>query len=104
VDLITFLSNSGVRDVGAVAILTGFVVLVFTGGVIPARTHRRELAREVARADEWKAAHEVSEKARAKAMEQNSTLLASVRIADQFYRDFVPAAEHSTPGGHDVAV
>lgn len=103
-DLLTLLGNSGFRDIGAVAILAGLVVVFFRGGVIPGPTHKRELAREIARADEWKAAHQVSEQARAKAMEQNSTLLASVRIADQFYRDFVPAAEHSTPGGHDVAV
>jgi hypothetical protein len=104
VDLITVLSNSGVRDVSAIALLTGVVVLILTGGLVPGRTHKRELLREVQRADEWKAAHGVSEQARSKAMDQNSTLLASVRIADQFYRDFVPPVEHSTPGGHDVAV
>jgi hypothetical protein len=92
-DLIAFLSNTGVRDVGAIAILTGVVVMIFTGTLVPGRTHKRELAAANKATDEWKEAHRLSEEARAVALDQNSKLLAGVRIADKFYRDFLPAAD-----------
>jgi len=106
-DPLAFISSYS--DVGAGAILVGVVVLILTGKLVPITTHRRELDRERARGDEWKEAHGTSELGRKAALEQNGALLAGVRIADKFYRDFLPPVpdSHTIPhmsGGSDVAV
>jgi hypothetical protein len=106
-DLLAFISSYS--DVGAGAILVGVVVLILTGRLIPISTHRREVDREKNRGDEWKSAHAESEIGRAKALEQNGALLAGVRIADKFYKDFLPPVpdDRTIPtmsGGADVAV
>jgi hypothetical protein len=106
-DLLTFLSTYS--DVGFGSIVVAVVVLIITGRLVPITTHRRELDRERSRGDEWKDAHSLSEQGRKSALEQNGALLAGVRIADKFYRDFLPPVpdEHTIPhmtGGSDVAV
>ena len=103
-ELFTFLSNYS--DIGAGAIVVGVVVLIITGRLVPLGTHKRELGQATTAKDEWREAHRVSEIARAKALEQNGALLAGVRIADKFYKDFLPPApdEHTIPrmGAADV--
>jgi hypothetical protein len=92
-DLITFFANSTIRDIGAIGILVIVVLMILLGRLVPIGTHRRELAAANKATDEWREAHRLSEEARAIAQAQNSTLLAGVRIADKFYRDFLPAAD-----------
>ena len=87
-DFLTFVNTYG--EIGAGAIVVGVVLAVIGGVLIPARTHTRELAAANKGADEWREAHRVSEIARQRLLDQNSALLAGVRIADRFYRDLIP--------------
>ena len=101
-DALTFFANPVVRDIGATGIVAAVVLLIISGRLIPAWTHKRELAAANARADEWKEAHRTSEQARLAAQEQNSTLLAGVRIADKFYGDFLIHPDETTIPGRGV--
>lgn len=106
-DPLAFISSYS--DVGAGAILVGVVILILTGKLVPIAAHRRELERERLRGDEWREAHGTSEQGRRAALEQNGALLAGVRIADKFYRDFLlPVPDDSTiphmSRGSDVAL
>lgn len=101
----------GLWSLSPLAGMIGMLVLLFlglsTGRLITKSSHERELALANKRADEWRAAHARSEDARAVALEQNSALLAGVRIADKFYKDFLPPQpdERTIPkitGGHDA--
>lgn len=94
-------------EVGFGGIVVVVIVLIITGRLVPLPTHKRELARETERGNEWKAAHELSEQGRRAALEQNGALLAGVRIADHFYKDFLPPLPDETtqppiPGGQNV--
>jgi|GEM_PF-3180326 len=103
----------GLWSLTPIGALIGAIVLLYwmlaTGRLVTKSSHERELALATTRADEWKAAHGRSEDARAVALEQNSALLAGVRIADKFYKDFLPPQpdERTIPritGGHDAVV
>jgi hypothetical protein len=87
-ELLGFISNYS--DVGAGAILVGVVLLILTGRLIPIGTHKQLLQQANDSKDEWKEAHRVSEVARGRGEEQRSALIAGVRIADKFYKDFLP--------------
>ena len=89
-DFLTFVTTYG--EIGAGAIVVGVVLAVFSGVLVPARTHTRELNAANKGADEWREAHRVSEIAHQRLLDQNSSLLAGVRIADRFYRDLIPEA------------
>lgn len=93
--------------------MIGMLVLLFiwlnSGRLITRASHERELGLANKRADEWRAAYDRSEAARAVAMDQNSALLAGVRIADKFYKDFLPPQPDERtipriPGGTDAVV
>ena len=93
--------------------MIGMLVILFwmlaTGRLITKSSHERELGLANTRANEWKDAHARSEDARAVALDQNSALLAGVRIADKFYKDFLPPQPDERtipkiPGGHDAPV
>ena len=87
-DFLTAVSTYG--EIGAGAIVVGVVVAIISGVLVPSRTHTRELRAANKGADEWREAHRVSEIARQRLLDQNSSLLAGVRIADRFYRDLNP--------------
>lgn len=103
----------GLWSLTPIGALVGAIVLLYwmlaTGRLITRSSHERELGQATSRGDEWKAAHTVSETARATLQAQNSALLAGVRIADKFYKDFLPAAPDERtiphiPGGTDAVV
>jgi hypothetical protein len=85
-----FLTNPNVKEISATAILVFVVIAILRGWLIPGRTHTRELEAEKTNTADWKEAHRRSEEAREALQGQNSTLLAGVRIADHFYKDFLP--------------
>lgn len=91
--LFTFLSNPAIGDIGTGAIVTGVIVLIITGQLIPGRTHKREIAEIQTSRDAWKSAHTRSEDARQALAQQNFQLLETARIASKFYADFLPSAE-----------
>lgn len=95
-DLWTFIFSPEVKEFSSTAILVGVVVSIFTGLLIPGRTHKRELAAAYRVADEHRTASEKKDLAIAALLNQNSALLAGVRIADKFYADFVPSVEEHT--------
>lgn len=78
------------------ALVAGIIILIITGRLIPWWTHKRELAAANKRGDDWEAAFTRSEEARSVLQQQNSSLLAGVRIADAFYGDFIPAINENT--------
>ena len=103
----------GLWSLSPIAGMIGMLVLLFvwlnSGRLITKSSHERELKREIARGDEWKEAHTASEAARATLQAQNSALLAGVRIADKFYKDFLPPQPDERtipriPGGTDAVV
>jgi hypothetical protein len=91
--LFTFLSNPSVSDLGTGAIVTGVIVLIITGQLIPGRTHKREISEIQTSRDAWKTAHTRSEDARQALAQQNFQLLETARISAKFYADFLPPAE-----------
>lgn len=93
-DILSFFDSP--KDAGAAAILLVVIVLILTGRLIPWWQAKRELAAARREAEDWKLAHTKSEDARSILMQQNSHLLAGVRIADKFYRDFIPAIDEDT--------
>jgi hypothetical protein len=102
----------GLWSLTPIGALIGVIVLLYwllsTGRLVTKSSHERELNREIARGDEWKEAHRVSEVGRANLQAQNSALMAGVRIADKFYKDFLPGVDEDTipkiTGGSDVAL
>lgn len=101
-DWLTFLLSPVVREVGVGAILLFLVVAMFRGWIVPGPTHKRELAREQRIGDEHAAASAKKDSAIAALLQQNSNLLAGVRIADKFYRDFLPAVDEHTVNRSEV--
>lgn len=86
-DFLSFLTSLPFREVSSTVILVGVVALILTGRLVT----RRQLTDAYAERDAWKAAHGVSEEARARLNTENFKLLETSRISDQFYRDFLPA-------------
>ncbi len=104
-DIVSFFANPGVRDIGAVAILTGVVIMVFTGRLVPISTHRRELAAAdkrtedaIRRGNEWKQAAEETTKVNAVIREQNSDLIEANKIVGQLIRAAGPSLGDTQPG------
>ena len=96
----SYLLSADAREISATVILVGVVVSIFTGLLVPGRTHKRELAREREVSEQHRIASEKKDAALARLLDQNSALLAGVRIADKFYADFVPSVEeHTLPRG-----
>lgn len=86
-DALSFWANPILRDIGAVAILTGVVIMILTGRLVPLSTHRREIdAAEkrttdaVTRGNEWKAAAEDTTKVNAVIRQQNSDLIEANKV------------------------
>jgi len=101
-DLLTFIGDYS--ELGAGAILTFVVLAIFTDRLIPYRAHKREVDAAKASATEWKSSAERKDDAIQRLLDQNSALLAGVRIADKFYKDFLPPMpdEPRMRGGGDV--
>lgn len=100
-DFLTFITSLPVREVSSTIILVGVVVLILTGRLVP----RRNLDDALKERDAWHDAHTRSEDTRALLNQENFKLLESARIADQFYRDFLPASpKNKDKDGDDVAV
>lgn len=95
-DFFSFFTDPNVKEVTATVILVGVVVFIITGRLIPIGTHKRELAAEHERGEQHRSASEKKDIAIQKLLEQNSALLAGVRIADKFYRDFLPPVDENT--------
>jgi hypothetical protein len=101
VDLLTFLGQYS--DITAGAIVVFVVLAIFTDRLIPYRAHKREVDAAKASAIEWKSSAERKDDAIQRLLDQNSALLAGVRIADKFYKDFLPPVpEERMRGGGDV--
>ena len=87
-----------------VTILLGVVVSIFSGVLVPGRTHKRELDAAYKLAEEHRLASEKKDVVIEKALAQNSILLAGVRIADKYYADFLPSVEEFTQPGRGADV
>lgn len=107
-DVLSLFANPVIRDIGAVAILTGAVVMILTGRLVPIGTHRRELeAAEkrvtdaVARGNEWKATAEETSKVNATIRQQNTELIEANRIVKALLQASGPslADTHQPDGG-----
>jgi hypothetical protein len=95
-DFWSFILSTGAKEVSATIILVGVVVSIFTGLLVPGRTAKRELTREREVSESHRLASEKKDLAIAALLDQNSRLLAGVRIADKFYADFVPSVDEFT--------
>jgi hypothetical protein len=102
VDLFTFILSAQVREVSATVLLVGVVTLILTGQLVPGRTHKRELEAAVEVGEQHRLASEKKDTAITALLLQNSNLLAGVRIADKFYRDFIPAPDERTTPRSEV--
>jgi len=80
-DVLTFLANSTVVDMGSKALVALFVVMLFTDRIIPRRTHLRETTELTASRDAWKAAYIKSEKARQELGNQLNKFLETARTS-----------------------
>jgi hypothetical protein len=101
-DLLTFIGDYS--ELGAGAILVFVILAIFTDRLIPGRAHRREVDAANRNTADWKATAERKDDAINRLLDQNSALLAGVRIADKFYKDFLPPMpdEPRIRGGGDV--
>lgn len=95
-DFLTFILSAQAREVTATALMVGVVALLLTGRLVPLSTHKRELAQANHVAEQHEAASTRKDVAIGKLLDQNSNLLAGVRIADKFYGDFVRPLEERT--------
>lgn len=93
-NLLAFLSNPQVKDVSFAAFTIFILVSVFTGLLIPYRTHKREIADLKAWGEAWHQAHTVSEKARSEQAIENFRLSETIRLAG-----IKPIAEIAPSGG-----
>lgn len=84
------------KEVSSTAILVGVVISIFTGLLVPGRTHKRELATAARTAEEHRLASEKKDIAIGKLLDQNAAMLAGIRIADKYYGDFLPAVDEFT--------
>ena len=73
--------------------------MVFTGVLVPGRTHKRELDSANRVANEYREASIAKDAVIARMVDQNSVLLAGVRIADKYYKDFLPSVEDTKGDG-----
>jgi hypothetical protein len=85
-DFLTFITSEALREISATAVLVGVFVLIVTGRLVPRRVHLDTIKER----DAWHDAHTRSEDVRAMLNQENFKLLESARIADSFYRDFLP--------------
>lgn len=95
-DLWTFLLSPDVREISSTGILIGVVVSIFTGILVPGRTHKREIAAAYKMAEEHRLASEKKDIAIGKLLDQNVKMLAGIRIADKYYADFLPSVDEFT--------
>lgn len=95
-EFLGFFTDPNVKEVTSTVLLVGVVVYVLTGRLVPIAAHKRELAAEHERGEQHRLASEKKDVAVQKLLEQNSSLLAGVRIADKFYKDFLPAIDENT--------
>ena len=78
------------REFGAAALVSVTIIAIITGRLVPWWQHK-----QVVKASEKK---DVAIQA---LLEQNSRLVAGIRIADKFYSDFLPTP-NETQGSHNV--
>lgn len=95
-EFFAFFTDPNVKEVAATVLLGGVVIFILTGRLVPIGTHKRELASEHERGEQHRLASEKKDVAVQKLLEQNSSLLAGVRIADKFYKDFLPPIDEAT--------
>lgn len=105
-DVLTFFANPGVQDVSAAVILTGVIVMIITGRLIPFGTHKRELeaanlrtADAVARGDEWKATAKETQEVNAVVRAQNSELIEANKIVKTLIQASGPSLADTQPAG-----
>lgn len=84
------------KEISSTAILVFVVISIFTGLLVPGRTHKRELAAANEVANQHRIASEKKDIAIKSLLDQNSLLLAGVRIADKYYKDFLPTVDEFT--------
>lgn len=104
-EIISFIQANGELTAGGILLLV--VMLILTGLLVPYRQHKQALDDR----DSWRAAHDISEKARIEMDGELSLMMESMRISKVFYNDFLKPVPHSespkdggtvTPGGTDV--
>lgn len=89
-DLLGFLTNPSVRDVSAIVVLTGVVVLILTGRLLPIGTHKKIVAAAVERGNEWKATAGDYQEVNRVVRSQNSDLIESNKVMEQLLRASAP--------------
>lgn len=104
-DFLTFFANPAVRDVSAVVILTGVIIMIITGRLVPLGTHKRELeaanqrtADAVARGDEWKATAKETQEVNAVVRAQNSELIEANKIVKTLIQASGPSLADTSGG------
>jgi hypothetical protein len=88
--MVDWLLGLGAGNLTAGVLVGVFIILVFTGKIIPVTTVRKLLAREIQRGDDWKEAYLASEQARKLQDGQVGELLehsrTSVRVLEAIQR------------------
>ncbi|WP_405376006.1 MULTISPECIES: hypothetical protein [unclassified Microbacterium] len=107
-DALSFFGNPILRDVGAGVVLTGVVIMILTGRLVPISTHRRELeaaekrtADAVERGNEWKATAAETAEVNATVRNQNSELIEANKVVKALLQASGPsiADTHQPSGG-----
>lgn len=95
-DLWTFLVSASAKEMSATVIVVAVVIAIFTGVLVPGRTHTREMKAATEVAVQHQRASEKKDEVIKDLIDQNAKLLGAVRVADHFFRDFLedqPPAE-----------
>lgn len=103
-DILSFIANATVRDIGAGALNVAVVVMIFTGRLVPIVTHRREINELKESRDSWKQAANSSEEAGKELENQLYKLLETARISEKVYSEFFAAATSQSAKGVKDAV
>lgn len=90
---------AGVKEIGAIGLVVLAVIMFYTGRIVAGRTvdrlvqtEREGRLRAEAVADQWRTAHETSDRANAVLLDQNRELIIVARTADHVIKSLHSAA------------
>lgn len=93
-------SSAAAKEFTATGIVIAVVIAIFTGIMVPGRTHKREIQAANTVAESHRIASEKKDELIASLADQNHKLIAGIRIANAFYADFLEDPTHKDGGQH----
>ncbi len=94
-DPVSWLTAVGIGNLSAGALVVLVVLMLFTGRLVTRREHDGRIADKDVQIDQWRAAYETSERARATLLATSTELTEQGRINVELLRDIARHTHHS---------